>query len=61
MKPTAHQCDLLGVHWAKVSDSAVFRVLDTQLHVAEYSTSQTATLIPRSIRFVLFEPPLNAP
>jgi hypothetical protein len=26
MEPTAHECDLPGVHWAKVSDSAVFRV-----------------------------------
>jgi len=36
-------------------------VFTTQLHVGEYSTSQTATLIPRSILFVLFEAPLNSP
>src|SRR2546421_11537922 len=26
MEPTAHECDLPGVHRVKVSDSAVFRV-----------------------------------
>ena len=33
----------------------------TQLHVAEDSTSQAATLPTPSILFVLFEAPLNAP
>jgi hypothetical protein len=26
MEATAYECDLPGVHWAKVSDSALFRV-----------------------------------
>jgi len=36
-------------------------VFTTQLHVAEYSRSMTATLIPRWILPVPFDAPLSAP
>jgi hypothetical protein len=50
MKPTAHQCDLPGVHWAKVSDSAVFRVLHVlfqQRSASSICNSKTAETVWR--------------